>query len=118
MTSALQQKDMAHVIHPFTDMFLHERTGPLVLDRGEGVYVYDENGNKYLDAMSALWCTGLGYSEERLINTAIEQMRKLPFYHIFNNKSHAPVAKLAEKLCQIAPQSATMGPMHKVFFAN
>lgn len=116
--SETQKTDIAHVIHPFTDMETHESKGPLVLERGEGVYVYDEHGNQYLDAMSALWCTGLGYSEERLVNVLHAQMKKLPFYHIFNNKAHLPGAKLAEKLTEIAPHSAHDGPMHKVFFAN
>lgn len=116
--TAIQKTDIAHVIHPFTDMALHEMQGPLVLDRGEGVYVYDEKGNQYLDAMSALWCTGLGYSEERLKKTLRDQMDRLPFYHIFNNKAHAPGAKLAQKLTEIAPHSAQDGPMYKVFFAN
>lgn len=114
----IEERDIAHVIHPFTDMFLHERIGPLVLEEGKGVYVYDIEGNEYLDAMAALWCTSLGYSETRLIEVAYAQMQKLPFYHIFNNKSHKPVIELAEKLTQITPYSAKMGPMTNVFFAN
>lgn len=112
------QRDIAHVIHPFTDLDLHGRVGPLVLQEGKGVYLYDVDGHKYLDAMAALWCTSLGYSESRLIEVAYAQMKKLPFYHIFNNKSHGPVVDLAEKLTQITPSSFKNGPMQKVFFAN
>jgi 4-aminobutyrate---pyruvate transaminase len=118
MISKNAKKDIEHIIHPFTDLDLHAEVGPLILERGEGVHVFDEDGNRYLDCMSALWCTSLGYSQDRLINAAHQQMKKMPFYHIFANKSHPPIIELSERLTEIAPHSARYGPMKKFFFAN
>lgn len=114
----LQQNDIAHLLHPFVNLRKHADEGSVVFDRGEGVYLYDEKGKKYLEAMSALWCVGLGFSEERLINALHDQMKKLPFYHIFGNKANGPSIDLAQKLTDISPRPPEGGKMHKVFFAN
>ena len=58
-----------------------ERDGPLILDEGYGVYVKDLEGNEYIEGMAGLWCAALGFSNERLIQAAVTQMRKLPTYH-------------------------------------
>ena len=106
-------RDIAHVLHPYTNLKKHQETGPLVLTEGKGVWIYDDQGNAYLDGMAGLWCAALGYGEERLVEAASAQMRRLPFSHLFVSKSHEPAANLAEKLIAIAPV-----PMSKVFFAN
>jgi 4-aminobutyrate--pyruvate transaminase len=85
--------------------------GPLVLERGKGVYLYDTEGKPYLEGMAGLWCTSLGYGNEELVETAREQMMKLPFTHLFGGKSHDPAIELAEKLKEMAPI-----PVSKVFF--
>jgi 4-aminobutyrate--pyruvate transaminase len=85
----------------------------MVIERGAGVFVYDAQGRDYLEAMSGLWCTALGWGENELAETAAEQMRKLSFGHIFGGKSHEPGIALAEKLKEMAPM-----PVGKVFFAN
>jgi len=106
-------KDVQYQIHPSTDARLHQEIGPLIIERGEGVYVYDDHGKQYLEAMSGLWSVALGFSNERLIKAAEQQLRKLPFYHLFNHKAHNPSIELAEKLIEVAPV-----PMSKVFFTN
>ena len=111
--SNLQARDMASLLHPFTNLVTLRQTGPLVLERGKGIFVYDGNGKDYLEAMGGLWCTALGWGEEELVEAAVEQMRKLPFSHIFGGKSHEPAIALAEKLKEMAPF-----PVGKVFFAN
>jgi len=85
----------------------------MVIDRGEGVYVYDTEGNRYIEGLGGLFCASLGFSESRLADAADRQMRKLPFYHAFGHKSSEPSIRLAEKLIDMAPV-----PMSKVFFAN
>ncbi len=80
---------------------------------GKGVFVYDDNGKDYIEAMAGLWCTALGWGENELVEAAAEQMRKLAFAHLFAGKSHEPAIALAEKLKEIAPF-----PVGKVFFAN
>jgi 4-aminobutyrate--pyruvate transaminase len=111
--SNMQSRDMASLLHPFTNLTLLRQTGPMVIERGAGVFVYDAQGRDYLEAMSGLWCTALGWGENELAETAAEQMRKLSFGHIFGGKSHEPGIALAEKLKEMAPM-----PVGKVFFAN
>jgi len=106
-------RDIAHALHPYTDLVTHQQTGPMIISRGEGVRVWDEAGRDYIESVAGLWCASLGFSNERLARAAYEQMRKLPFYHAFTAKSHEPLIDLSEMLIERAPV-----PMSKVFFAN
>ncbi len=108
-----QARDIAYYLHPYTNLSVHEKEGPLVITRGEGVYVYDDAGKRYIEGLGGLWCASLGFSEERLIDAAVKQMRKLPFYHAFGHKTSEVGIELAERLINMAPV-----PMSKVFFAN
>ncbi len=104
-------RDIETLVHPYTNLALHRETGPLVINRGEGVFVYDEHGKAYLEGMAGLWCAALGYGNEELAEVAARQIRTLSFTHLFGGKSHDPAIELAEKLKEIAPS-----PMSKVFF--
>ncbi|MDJ0683100.1 MAG: aspartate aminotransferase family protein [Alphaproteobacteria bacterium] len=106
-------RDIDYVMHPYTNLDRHKQTGPMIIERGDGVYVWDDSGRRYIEAMAGLWCTSLGFNEERLVEAAARQMRELPYYHVFAHKSTMPVIDLAEKLIALAPV-----PMSKVFFAN
>jgi 4-aminobutyrate--pyruvate transaminase len=106
-------RDVAYHLHPNTNLRQHQSQGPLVIVEGHGIRVKDENGKEYIEAMSGLWCASLGFSEERLVEAAARQMRRLPFYHTFTNKSHEPVAELAERLVAMMPVK-----MSKAFFNN
>ena len=108
-----QSSDLASLLHPFTNLKLLSETGPSILERGKGVFIYDSEGREYLEAMSSLWCVALGWGEEELVETAAEQMRKLAFVHIFAGRTHDPAIALAEKLKEMAPF-----PVGKIFFAN
>ena len=105
--------DIAHHLHPYTQLRQLEREGPLVIVRGEGVHVFDEHGNRYLEGMAGLWCASLGFSEARLVAAAERQMRVLPYYHSFSGKVPGPVTELAAELMRWAPV-----PMGRVLFAN
>jgi len=109
--SNLAARDVETLIHPFTNLASFRDTGPLILERGEGSWVFDGDGKPYLEGMAGLWCTALGYSNRELVDAAVEQFRKLPFQHLFSGRSHDPAIELAEKLKEIAPV-----PMSKVFF--
>jgi 4-aminobutyrate---pyruvate transaminase len=109
--SNLAARDVETLIHPFTNLASFRDTGPLILERGEGSWVFDGEGKPYLEGMAGLWCTALGYSNRELVDAAMEQFRKLPFQHLFSGRSHDPAIELAEKLKEIAPV-----PMSKVFF--
>jgi 4-aminobutyrate--pyruvate transaminase len=108
-----EARDSASLIHPLTNLKTHLEKGALVIEEGDGVWVTDIHGKKYIEGMSGLWCLSLGYGQERLVEAAAEQMRRLPYYHLTNHKSHQPAIDLAEKLLEIAPV-----PMSKVWFAN
>ena len=106
-------RDIASQLHPYTNLKKHESEGPLVLNEGRGVYVTDEGGKQYIEGMAGLWCTSLGYGEERLVEAAAKQMRKLSYSHLFNHKSHDISIELAERLLNLLPVK-----MSKVFFNN
>ena len=101
------------MLHPYTDLQAHQDVGPVVIARGKGVRVWDDAGKEYIESVAGLWCASLGFDNERLVQAAVAQMRKLPFYHAFTAKSHEPMIDLAEMLIARAPV-----PMSKVFFAN
>jgi 4-aminobutyrate---pyruvate transaminase len=111
--NSIEARDVASVLHPYTNAVVHERAGPLVIERGDGIYVIDNAGNRYIEGMGGLFCASLGFSEQRLVDAAHRQMKKLPFYHSFGGKSHDTAVELAERLIKLAPV-----PMSKVFFAN
>ncbi|MBI36972.1 MAG: aspartate aminotransferase family protein [Alphaproteobacteria bacterium] len=113
LTNSPEGRDIASIIHPLTNLKSHLEKGPVIIDSGEGVWVTDIYGNKYIEGMSGLWCVSLGYGQERLVNAAANQMRKMPYYHLTNHKSHNPIINLAETLLNMAPV-----PMSKVWFAN
>ncbi len=106
-------RDIAHALHPYTDLVTHQTVGPMIISRGEGVHVWDDTGREYIEGVAGLWCANLGFSNERLARAAYEQMQRLPFYHAFTGKSHDPVIELSEMLIERAPV-----PMSKVIFAN
>ena len=105
--------DIASHLHPYTNARRHETEGPMVIVEGKGIYVYDDQGKEYIEGLAGLWSTALGFGEERLVQAAAAQMRKLPYYHSFAHKAPMPTIELAAKLLEIAPV-----PMSKVFFAN
>ena len=107
------KKDIAHALHPYTNLAVHEDQGPLIISKGEGVYVWDDQGNRYLEGLGGLWCVSLGFSEPRLAAAAADQFAALPYSHTFAHRSTEPVIALADKLLEIAPE-----PMTKAFFLS
>jgi len=106
-------RDVEALLHPTTNLLQHRSLGPLVLERGEGVYVYDTAGRRYIEGLAGLWCTGLGYGNAELVEAAREQMSRLSFSHLFGGRSHEPAIALAERIKAMAPC-----PTSKVFFTN
>ncbi|MFZ2467334.1 MAG: aminotransferase [Parvibaculum sedimenti] len=100
-------RDIETVIHPYTNLDAFRGTGPMIIERGEGIHVWDADGRKYIEGLAGLWCTSLGYNEPELIEAATEQLRQLPFTHVFGGKSHERAAELAEKLKAIVPHKAS-----------
>ena len=69
--NSLAARDVAYAMHPYTNLALHEQRGPTVFTRGEGIYIWDDEGNQYLEGLAGLWCTSLGFSEQRLIDAEL-----------------------------------------------
>ncbi len=111
--SNYEMRDVDALLHPTTNLAAHRKIGPLIIERGEGIHVYDSNGKAYIEGLAGLWCTSLGYGNTELIETAREQMSKLSFSHLFGGRSHEPAIELAEKIKEIAP-----APTSKVFFTS
>lgn len=111
--AALHNRDISYHLHPYTNAVKHQQIGPRIIDRGEGIYVFDDQGRQYIEGMAGLWSVAVGFNEQRLVDAATRQMGKLPFYHTFSHKSHTPSVELAEKLIQL-----TEGRMKTAFFTN
>ncbi len=105
--------DIASHLHPYTNARKHEAEGPMVIVEGKGIFVYDDQGKEYIEGLAGLWYAALGFSEERLVRAATEQLRRLPCYHGFAHKAPLSTIELTAKLLEIAPV-----PMSKVFLAN
>ncbi|WP_158811013.1 aspartate aminotransferase family protein [Beijerinckia sp. L45] len=106
-------RDVRFILHPVTDARRNEETGPIVIERGEGIYVIDDAGNRYIEGMAGLWNVAVGFGEKRLVDAATKQLSTLPYYHTFSQKSNLPSIDLAEKLVQISPER-----LQHVFFTN
>jgi putrescine aminotransferase len=111
--ATLQRLDAAHHLHPFNDNAALAKKGTRILTRGEGVYVWDSQGNKLLDAFAGLWCVNIGYGRSELGAAAAKQMTELAYYNSFFGCTTEPTVKLAAKLAELCP-----GDLNHAFFSN
>ena len=91
---------MSHVLYPSTNLAATEQ---LTIERGEGVYVYDNQGNRYLEGLAGLWCTALGYGNQELIEATSEAMSRIAYTHLFGGKTHPVAMELADKIADMVP---------------
>ncbi|MEX0754113.1 MAG: aspartate aminotransferase family protein [Actinomycetota bacterium] len=94
---------MSHLWHPFADMRAVDTAGPLVIERGEGVHVWDEQGRRYLDATASLWYCNVGFGRGELAEAAEAQLRTLAAYSIFGDLTNRPAEALADRVSELAP---------------
>jgi len=116
-TQRVQQLDRQHFLHPFTDLKDLASRGARVIVRGEGIHVWDSEGNRMLDAMSGLWCVNVGYGRRELADAAHRQMMTLPFYNSFFQTTNVPAVELAAKLAALAPAVGERSFQH-VFYSS
>ena len=116
-TERIQALDSAHYLHPFTDFKDLSARGARVMTRGEGIYVWDSEGNRILDGMSGLWCVNVGYGRKELADAAHHQMMTLPYYNSFFQTTNVPAVELAAKLAQLAPDAGERSFNH-VFYSS
>jgi putrescine aminotransferase len=113
-TADWKKADHQHYMHPFTDhRELGEKGGTRVITRADGVYIHDSEGRKILDGMAGLWCVGLGYGRQELVEAAANQMRELPYYNSFFQCTHPPAIELSSLLSELSP-----GYFNHVFFTG
>lgn len=115
--SDLQALDAAHFLHPFTDHAALADLGVKVITHGQGLYVYDDQGQSLFDAMSGLWCVNVGYGRQSLADAAAQQMMRLPYYNAFFNTTTEPPVRLAKRLCDLAPAVGEHRMTH-VFYSS
>jgi putrescine aminotransferase len=112
-TQQWQQADSAHFLHPFTDFQGLARKGARIIARAEGIYLWDSDDRRILDAMSGLWCVNVGYGQTALVQAATRQLQELPFYNAFFQTATVPAIELAELLAEVAPPGFS-----RVFFTS
>jgi len=108
-----QSIDRAHHIHPFTDQKALRASGSRMICRGEGVYLQDVEGNRYLDGMAGLWCVNVGYGRQELVTAATRQMEELAYYNCFFNTSTPAATRLSQLLAEVTPEG-----FNQCFFTN
>ena len=111
MKSAEQEKK--YFINPYTNLKEIRKFGSLTIKKGNGIYVYDENNNNYIEGLAGVWCVALGFNNKRLIKAANKQFKQLPYYHSFTGKVPLTTLQLSEEPVKISPKSLT-----KVLYAN
>jgi len=116
-TAAIQALDTAHFLHPFTDYKDLAMRGARVITKAEGIYIWDSEGQRLLDAMSGLWCVNVGYGRKELADAAHQQMMTLPFYNSFFQTTNVPAVQLATKLASLAPKVGERSFQH-VFYSS
>ena len=101
--TAASIQDMAHHLHPFSDNRQLKESGVRVIEKADGIYIYDNQGNKIIDGMAGLWCVNIGYGRKELGEIAKNQMDELAYYNTFFKTSHPAVINLSAKLAEVAP---------------
>ena len=101
----LRRKDRDHNIHPWTDFASFKEEGSEVMAEAEGVYVYNAEGERYMDGIGGLWCVNIGYGREEMAQAMADQVRRIPYYSTFTHLTTPPAAELAAKLAELAPAS-------------
>jgi len=112
-TADYQAMDAAHHLHPFMDTKALNAKGARVITSAKGCWLTDSDGNRILDGMAGLWCVGVGYGRDEIVDAVARQMRDLAYYNIFFQCTHPPAAEFAEALTAVAPEH-----MNRVFFTN
>jgi putrescine aminotransferase len=112
-TQDIQQIDAQHHLHPFSNTTALNAKGARIIEKAEGVYIWDSEGKKLLDGMAGLWCVNMGYGRKELADVAYKQMQELPYYNTFFQTSHQNAAELAKEIASVTPHD-----LDHIFFAN
>ncbi len=102
----LEEKDLKYIWHPCSQMKDYEELPPIIIDKGQGIYLYDKNGKEYMDIVSSWWCNLLGHCNP-VINQAIKEQLDRLEHVIFANFSHEGAIELCEQLIKSIPKGLT-----------
>ena len=107
------EDDRRHLLHPFAEFPASLENGSRFFARGEGAWIHDSGGKRFLDGIGGLWCVNIGYGRQEMVRAIAEQAAALPYYNTFTDMSSEPAATLAAKLSELAP-----GDLNRVFFTT
>ncbi|MGD9945999.1 MAG: aminotransferase class III-fold pyridoxal phosphate-dependent enzyme [Burkholderiaceae bacterium] len=103
-----------HMYHPMVDPKVAQQHPPLIVERGDGVHVYDIDGKRYLDTVASLWNVNVGHNRREVIEAITAQLHKLPYYSTFHNTSNSPAIELSARLTGLFAREK----MSKVMFSS
>ncbi|MFJ4394869.1 aminotransferase [Pseudomonas sp. NPDC089396] len=109
----LVQADKAHYMHGYHMFDEHAEQGALNIEAGEGAYIYDTEGNRFLDAVGGMWCTNIGLGREEMALAIADQVRQLAYSNPFSDMANPKAIELCEKLASLAP-----GDLNHVFLTT
>jgi len=109
----IAELDKQSYLHPFTNVMDHQRTGPWMIESGDGIWITDAKGQTYIDATSGLICVNVGYGREEIAKAIYDQARKLCYFHTFWATGNEPAARLADRIVEITPPN-----MRRVMFGT
>lgn len=112
-SNSLRDRDIRYTLHSQTNPSQHEQSGPFIIARGDGPYVFDSDGKQYLDAMAGLWCASLGFTNDRLAKAAAKAYSTLGFYHTFGGRASPSAITAAQGIAELVPIENA-----RVFFAT
>ena len=112
-TADLQKKDRENVLHPWAPLETRREADSFIVAESENIYVYDSDGEKFIDGIGGMWCVNIGYGREEMAEAVAEQIRRMPYYSPFGALGTPPAAELAAKLAELAP-----GDLNTVFFST
>ncbi|MDE0747527.1 MAG: aminotransferase [Porticoccaceae bacterium] len=102
-TTEINRQDKEHFLHPFQVFDAFHEEGALPIAAAVDAYIYDSDGNKYLDAVGGLWCTNIGLGREEMAEAIADQVRNMAYASPFVDMTNIPAAQLAAKLAELAP---------------
>ena len=112
-TQDIWEKDRDHYIHPWTNFATFEDEGSDIMAESEGIYVYNSEGDKFIDGIGGLWCVNIGYGRDEMAQAMADQARRICYYSTFTHMTTPPAALLAAKLAELAP-----APLNHVFYGT
>ncbi len=110
----IRSANAQHMLHPMVDPKVPQSNPPLILEKGDGVYVFDIDGKRYLDTVASLWNVNVGHNRPEIIKAITEQLGNLAYYSTFQNTSNAPAIELSSRLISMFAQEK----MTKVLFSS